>query len=206
MLFGLDVSQYVNLDAEERMIKFLIEHNGSKVRYDILFLQAPKLLFHGFSWAPKTFLDREVDTIVRGRYEGGWAVISDQGLVSKDYFCLLMKNKWGLEGVPRDYRVRTDGGETLTVKFSYNIDPDGDHDPEYDALVLQRKWPEGQNCIAAACTILTDEEGDVEIENEYLRLDLGGFVQVFNEDRNEAFNMLPIANYVLSYTSVVCVS
>jgi hypothetical protein len=53
---------------------------------------------------------------------------------------------------------------------------------------------------------LTAEEGNVEVEDKYLRLDLGGFVQVFNEDRNEAFNMLPIANDVLPYTSIVCIS
>lgn len=205
VLFGLDVSQYVDLDAEERMIKFLIEHNGSKVRYDILFLKGPKLLINGFSWAPKTFLNREIDTIVRGRYEGGWAVISDQGLVSKDYYCLLMNNKWSREGFPRDYRVRTDDGEILTIKFSYNIDPDDDDEPEYDALVLQQKLLEGQDCVAAACTILAAEEGNVDIEYKYLRLDLGGFVQVFNDDQNETFNMLPIANDVLSYTSIVCI-
>ena len=113
-----------------------------------------------------------------------------------------------MESGRRPKRLSCSNGwrRNLTVKFSYNIDPDEDHDSEYDALVLQRKLPEGQNCIAAACTILTAEESNVEVENEYLRLDLGGFVQVFNENRNEVFNMLPIANDVLSYTSIVCIS
>lgn len=37
------------------MIKFPIEHNESKVRYDILFLKGPQLLIYGFSWELKTF-------------------------------------------------------------------------------------------------------------------------------------------------------
>lgn len=204
-LFGLDVRKYVNLDPEERMIQFLMEHNNGLVRFDVLFLQGPKLLVEGFSWAPKTFLNRDLDVIYRGKYEGGWCVISDEGLVGKDYYCLLLKDRWTDQGPPSEYRIRkTDDGEILTIKFDHSIDPDEEENPEYDVLLLRKEVLQGQDDVAGAASLSLSEER--EDGTKCLRLDMVGFVRVFNEVRDGASSQVPIANSAKRFEGVVIIS
>jgi hypothetical protein len=179
-LFGLDVGQYVNLDPEERMIKFLIEHNESKVRFDILFVKGEKLLVQGFSWAPKSFLNRPLDVIVRGKWQGGWAIISDKGLVGTDYYCLLLESRWAEEAAPRNYCACGNNGEMLAVRFSHSIDPEEEELETYDALLLQRRLRVGEDGIAATLKVeLKEERPDGTM---CLHLELVGFAGVVSDD------------------------
>jgi hypothetical protein len=202
-LFGLDVGQYVDLDPEERMIKFLIEHNESKVRYDILFVQGEKLLIQGFSWAPKSFLHRPLDVIVRGKWQGGWAIVTDQGLVGADYYCLLLESRWAEEAAPLNYYASGHNGEMLTVRFSYSINPEEVELETYDALLMKRRLRVGEDGIAATLKVeLKEKMPDGTV---CLHLDLVGFADVAGADpvvrTDERVNI-----QVEEYTGIVIIS
>jgi hypothetical protein len=61
-LFGQDAGAYGPLDADQRMTKFLTEHNSGKVPYNILFLNGPKLAIENYTWAPKSFMIRQMNS------------------------------------------------------------------------------------------------------------------------------------------------
>jgi len=191
-LFGLDASEYVSLDADQRMAKFLTEHNGGKVPYDILFLDGPKLLIEGYTWAPKSFMKRQMNLELKGTFEGVLSVITQQGLLGQ-YFCIVLENEWGADEPPRNYRIQINEGEYLVVLFNKHIDPDEDGAAEYDVLVLQRSVEKGEEFLAAGARLLESMEVGVDGDN-VLQVELACYVHVFNEDRNEEWNKLPITN------------
>jgi hypothetical protein len=203
-LFGQDASAYVPLDPDQRMAKFLTDHNGGKVPYDILFLDGPKLPVEGYTWAPKSFMKRQMNVELKGTFEGAMSVITKQGLLGR-YFCLVLQHEWNADEPPRNYRVRVNEGEHLVVLFNRSVDPDEEGVPEYNVLLLQRSVEKGEEFLAAGAQLLES----VEVEEDgsiVLHVELACYVHVINEDRNETWNKLPTANSEMGFTRLVLVS
>jgi hypothetical protein len=203
-LFGLDASAYVPLDTDQRMAKFLIEHNGGKAPYDILFLDGPKLPIENFTWAPKSFMNRQMNMELKGTSEGAMSVITQQGLLGQ-YFCLVLQNEWGADDPPQNYRVQINGGEHLVVLFNRNVDLDEESVSSYNVLVLQRSVEKGEEFLAAGAQLLDSLEAG-EDGGSVLQVELACYVHVFNEDRNETWNKLPAANFATGSTRLVLLS
>lgn len=68
-VFGLSVLDFLPLDADHRMARFLQQYNSGKVPYDLLFLDGPKLPLINFSWAPRSFLKRQLGVDMTGSFE-----------------------------------------------------------------------------------------------------------------------------------------
>jgi hypothetical protein len=94
--FGLETAAYVPLSREERMQKFLIEHNEARIESCIIFLGSPKLQVPGFTWAPLTFLKMQ-DMVPNVFFLKGdseeMGIITNDGLVSK-YHHLGLQQRW----------------------------------------------------------------------------------------------------------------
>jgi hypothetical protein len=120
-LFGLDASEYVPLDANQRMAKFLSEYNRGQVPYDILFLDGPKLPVESYTWAPRSFMKRQMNLELKGTYEGAMSVVTQDGLLGR-YFCLILKDEWSGEVPPKEYRLKVSENEYLVVLFSRSVD------------------------------------------------------------------------------------
>jgi hypothetical protein len=58
------------------MAKPLTDYNGSKVPYDILFLDGPKLPVEGYTWTPKSLTKRQMNVELKGTFEGAMSVIT----------------------------------------------------------------------------------------------------------------------------------
>jgi len=204
-LFDQDASAYVPLDSDHRMAKLLNEHNGGKVPYDILFLDSPKLPIEGFTWAPKSFMKRQLNIELKGTYDGAMGVITEQGLLGQ-YFCLVLQNEWGDDGPPQSYRIRIDNSEHLVVLFAGNIDPDKDGLPLYNVLVLLRAVEKGEEFLAVGSQLLESMEVGGGDGDNVLRVKLVCYVHVFKKDRNETWNALPVTNYATSSNRLVLLS
>ncbi|KAJ6103503.1 hypothetical protein N7486_005930 [Penicillium sp. IBT 16267x] len=203
-LLGLDVSEYISLDPDERMVKFLMEHNQMKVWSGILFLEGPKMLIEGFAWAPRTFMTRILsDTALRNVYDGE-CVISDEGLVAKDYYCVRLDKEWEERCSPRNYRVTiNDGtGGVVAIQFDHHIDPDEGEDSGYDALLLQAPVQVGQERFAAAGKVLEFKE--IQDGIDLLRFHLNCYVRVYN-GKERAFHQLSVGNSVKQYKGFVLI-
>jgi Heterokaryon incompatibility protein (HET) len=201
-LFGQDASEYIPLDPDQRMAKFLTEHNGGKVPYDILFLDGPKLPIENYTWAPKSFMKRQLNAELKGTFAGAISVITQQGLLGQ-YFCLVLQLEWGADGPPWTYRVQINNGEHLVVLFDRSVDSDEEGVPEYNVLLLHQWIEKGEEFLAACGQLLGSVEAE---EDSVLRVELACYVHVFNEDRNETWNKLPVANSATGSTRFVLVS
>jgi hypothetical protein len=203
-LFGQDASAYVPLDPDQRMAKFLTEHNGAKVPYDILFLDGPKLPIEGYTWAPKSFMKRQLNLEMKGTYEGAMSIITQQGLLGQ-YFCLVLQREWGADKPPQNYRVETSNGEHLVILFNRSVDPDEEDLPVYNVFMLHQSIEKGEEFLAACGQLV----GSIEAEEDgdsVLQVELTCYVHVFNEDRNETWNKLPVANSAMGSTRLVLIS
>jgi hypothetical protein len=205
-LFGQDASEYVPLDADQRMAKFLSEYNGGQVPYDILFLDGPKLPVESYTWAPRSFMKRQMNLELKGTYEGAMSVVTQDGLLGR-YFCLILKDEWSGEGPPKEYRLKVNENEYLVVLFSRSVDEqeEGEEVQGYTVLVLPRPVEKGEELLAAGARLLgsmvAGEDGD-----NVLMLELECYVHVFNEDRNERWNGLAVGNSAEEATRFVLIS
>jgi hypothetical protein len=204
-LFGLDASEYVPLDADQRMAKFLSEYNGGQVPYDILFLDGPKLPVESYTWAPRSFMKRQMNLELKGTYEGAMSVVTQDGLLGR-YFCLILKDEWSGEGPPKGYRLKVNENEYLVVLFSRSVDEEeGEEVQGYTVLVLPRPVEKGEELLVAGARLLgsmvVGEDGD-----NVLMLELECYVHVFNEDRNERWNGLAVGNSAEEATRFVLIS
>ena len=87
-----------------------------KVPKDILFLDGPKLLIEGFTWAPEEFMKRHMSQELKGTYEGAMSVVSQEESLG-EYFCLLFKENWSFDEPPRDYRIQISENQHLGGPF-----------------------------------------------------------------------------------------
>lgn len=203
-LFGQDAGAYVPLDPDQRMVKFLTNYNGGKVPYDILFLDGPKLLIEGYTWAPKSFMKRQMNVQLKGTSEGAMSVITQQGLLGQ-YFCLVLQHEWRADEHPRNYRVQVSEGEHLVVLFDRRAHSDEEGVPEYNALLLQRSVEKGEEFLAAGVQLLESVEVG-EDESVVLKVELVCYVHVFNEDRKEAWSKLPAVKSGMGVVRLVLIS
>jgi hypothetical protein len=199
-LFGLDPGKYWSLHPDQRMARFLNEYNGSRVPYDILFLDGPKLPVENYTWAPRTFMSRQLNLELKGSLEGNLAVVTEQGLLGQ-YYTLFLRDKWPDDGKPPPTgKIRVNDIQDLVLLFSRSLDPEDDPTPTYNVLVLQRSPEPGEEFLAAGCQLLE------VIENEVLSAELTCYVHVFNEDRNWAWNSLPVINNALGADRLMLLS
>ena len=197
-LFGLDPNEYWSLDPDQRMARFLSEYNGSRVPYDILFLDGPKLPVENYTWAPRTFMNRQMNLELKGTAEGNLGVVTEQGLLGQ-YYALVLRDKWPDDGKPPlTSKIRVNDTQDLVLLFSRSVDPEDDPTPTYNILVLQRAPEPGEEFLAAGCQLLEVAEDKV------LSVELNCYVHVFNEDRHRAWNSLPVMNHALGTNRFVC--
>lgn len=208
-LFGLNTKNYIPLDANQRMAKFLIEHNDTKVPYDILFLHGPKLPVPNFKWAPQSLMRKEGDLgqELKGTHDEVWSLATEQGLVGRNYRCFLLQDDWPDKSPPRNYRVHAGKDKIFTVLFSHNVELKRGDIPIYNALLLAQDVEQGEEYLAAACKVAGSVTINIgETVEEALHLELTCYVHVFNEDRNLEWNQLPISNTLRSGAETVLIS
>jgi hypothetical protein len=199
-LFGLDPGKYWSLHPDQRMARFLNEYNGSRVPCDILFLDGPKLPVHNYTWAPRTFMSRQMNVELKGTSEGNLGVITEQGLLGQ-YYTLVLQDRWPDDGKPPPTsKIRMNDIQDWVLLFSRSWDPEDDPTPTYNVLVLMRPPKLGEEFLAAGCQLLE------VIEEEVLSVELTCYVHVFNEDRNPAWNSLPVINNALGADRLVLLS
>lgn len=199
-LFGLNPDEYWSLEPDRRMARFLTEYNESRVPYDILFLDGPKLPVENYTWAPRTFMNRQMNLELKGTMEGNFGVVTAQGLLGQ-YHALIFRDEWPDDGKPPSIsKICVDGTRHLVLLFSRTVDPEDNPAPTYNVLVLQRAPEPGEEFLAAGCQLF---EGD---DKEVLSVELTCYVHVFNENRNAAWNSLPIANHASGTDRFVLVS
>jgi hypothetical protein len=199
-LFNLDPNEYWSLNPDQRMARFLSEYNRSRVPYDILFLDGPKLPVENYTWAPRTFMSRQMNLELKGTTEGNLSVVTEQGLLGQ-YYALVLREKWPDDGKPPPTtKIRVNDTQDLVLLFSRSVDLEDDPAPTYNVLVLQRAPEPGEEFLAAGCQLLEEDEDEV------LSIELTCYVHVFNEDRNRAWNSLPVVNHALGTDRFVLVS
>ncbi|KAK9320581.1 hypothetical protein V1517DRAFT_205424 [Lipomyces orientalis] len=105
--FGLDATGYHDLNAEDRMIKFLREHNSGKIHKNIVFFEGEKLKHHPFTWAPRTFMSRHREGILPpyGGPEDHMVSINDDGLGGQ-WECFVPESPWSSEHAPLRFVLR----------------------------------------------------------------------------------------------------
>lgn len=199
-LFGLDPNAYWSLAPDQRMARFLSEYNESRVPYDILFLDGPKLPVENYTWAPRTFMNRQMNLELKGTRERNFGVVTERGLLGQ-YYALVFQNEWPNDGKPPSTsKICVNGAQHLVLLFSRSVDPEDDPTPTYNVLVLQRAPEAGEEFLAAGCQLLEGEEDEV------LSVKLTCYIHVFNEIRNPDWNTLPPANHASGTDRFVLVS
>lgn len=203
-LFDQDASAYISLSPDQRMAKFLAEHNNGKVPYDILFLDGPKLPIENFTWAPKSFMKRLMNLELKGTWERSMSVVTTHGLLGQ-YFCLSLEDEWSVDEPPRNHRLRINDGRHLVILFDRSIDPDEESVPDYNVLILPRSINEGEEFLAAG----TQSLGHIQVGEDaetVEQVELTCYVHVFNEDKCEGWNNLPVASSATGATRFVLIS
>ena len=109
-LFDLDATGYHDLNAEDRMIKFLREHDGGNMHKNIIFFKGEKLEHPPFTWAPRTFMSRPREGILplTDRTNADMAFINDDGLCGR-WECFVPESPWSSEYAPLRFVLHLEG-------------------------------------------------------------------------------------------------
>lgn len=175
-LFGLDASEYVELDPPERMYKFLVEHNGGKVPSDIIFVLGDKLEGSGRCWAPRSFMLNSSISLLKGSARNQTSIITEQGLLG-NYICLFLEQTWPSLDIPGDFVLLIEGtGEQLIIMLG-NISRPSDRNG-IDVLILGQDVKASEEYLAVAVT----QQGFVIGEGENILLaGVGHLIHVWKE-------------------------
>jgi len=175
-LFGLDASEYVDLDPAERMFKFLIEHNGCTVPSDIIFLLGDKLEGPGRCWAPRSFMMNSQTSLLKGNARNQTSVITEHGLLG-NYLCLVLEQVWPSLNIPGDFLLSIEEtGEQFIIMLGTIIRPSDRN--AIDVLILGQDVKASEEYLAVAAT----QQGFVIEEGENILLaGVGHLIHVWKE-------------------------
>lgn len=155
-LFGLDASEYVPLDAEERMFKFLKDHAKIRVPTDIIFLPGEKLSTPGRRWAPRKFIATEKWGNRKAKYHDDMAAVLDIGLFGR-YYCLILKQMFAATDVSAKYRVIVENTmNEFIVTIEANARSRNCH--AIDIFVLMQSIEDSEEFLGLAGTTVEEQE------------------------------------------------
>jgi len=169
-LFGLDASDYVPLDAEERMFKFLKEHAETRVPTDLIFLPGDKLSRPGHRWAPRKFIASEKSGTPKSKFHDERAAVMDVGLFGR-WQCLVLKEKLVTNSLPSPVPfVASNTEEEIVIELDRTSTMER---PEYMDLIVLREDDGESDRVPGLAGLVREEEEIGEDGETVLVVDLG---------------------------------